>query len=175
MQNLENKLKNTDLASSIDNLVRGHTKTYIRCKNVDYKKEIIEDFKDLSLVVKGCKSLKESLKLELEPQILDGDSLYETDEYGKQEAVMGQEFTDFPSILHIHLRRFARDYERNTCVKINDRFEFPPEIDLGEFLAPDADRSKSNVYDLFGVLVHSGGSMCGHYYAFLRISQDPQW
>ena len=175
MQNLENKLRNTDLASTIDNLFRGHTRTYIRCKNVPYKKEITEDFKDLSLVVKDCKNLEDSLNLELEPQVLDGDNMYQTDEYGKQEAVMGQEFTDFPSVLHVHLRRFDRDLERNTCVKINDRYEFPAEIDLKKFLAPDACNTKSQVYDLYGVLVHSGGSMCGHYYAFLRISQDPQW
>ncbi|EAY03425.1 Clan CA, family C19, ubiquitin hydrolase-like cysteine peptidase [Trichomonas vaginalis G3] len=173
MQTLEYKLSHTDLATAIDNLFRGHTRTYIRCTDVDFKKEIIEDFKDLSLVVKGCKTLRESLQNELAPQ--DMDSLYETDDFGKQKAVMGTEYMDFPSVLHIHLRRFARDYERNTSVKINDYFEFPAELDLGEFLAKDADHSKSNIYDLYGVLVHSGGSMCGHYYAFLRISQDPQW
>lgn len=173
MQTLEYKLVHTDQATAIDNLFRGHTRTYIKCTEVDFKKEILEDFKDLSLVVKGCKNLRESLQNELAPQDMDG--LYETDEFGKQKAVMGTEYTDFPSVLHIHLRRFARDYERNTSVKINDYFEFPAEVDLGEFLAPDADHSKSNIYDLYGVLVHSGGSMCGHYYAFLRISQDPQW
>ncbi|OHT00034.1 hypothetical protein TRFO_33382 [Tritrichomonas foetus] len=60
-------------------------------------------------------------------------------------------------------------------VKINSRFEFPPTIDLSPYLAPNADRSKSSIFDLYGVLVHSGSVNFGHYYAFLRTSTSEQW
>ena len=88
---------------------------------------------------------------------------------------MGLEFLSFPPVLHLQLRRFEYDFDYDRNVKINDRFEFPKEINLEPFLAKEVDRSKSYIYDLYGVLVHSGGVSYGHYYAFLRTSTDPQW
>ena len=38
----------------------------------------------------------------------------------------------------------------------------------GKYLSPDADRSKRNKYRLHSVLVHSGGTHGGHYYAYSR-------
>ena len=56
--------------------------------------------------------------------------------------------------------------------QINDRYEFPLELDLdtgdGKYLTEDADRSVRNLYHLHSVLVHSGGVHGGHYYAFIR-------
>ena len=63
-------------------------------------------------------------------------------------------------------------------VQINDRYEFPDELDLdvedGKFLAPDADRNVRNLYKLHSVLVHSGGVHGGHYYAYIRPATQ-QW
>ncbi len=57
-------------------------------------------------------------------------------------------------------------------VQVNDRYEFYEELDLdvgdGKYLSPDADRSKRNKYRLHSVLVHSGGTHGGHYYAYSR-------
>ncbi|CAO2149339.1 unnamed protein product [Urochloa humidicola] len=68
---------------------------------------------------------------------------------------------------------------RDTNVKINDRYEFPLQLDLdrddGKYLAPDADRSTRNLYALHSVLVHSGGVHGGHYYAFIRPTLSDQW
>jgi ubiquitin carboxyl-terminal hydrolase 7 len=58
------------------------------------------------------------------------------------------------------------------CAQINDRYEFPDELDLdvggGRLLSENADRSVRNAYKLHSVLVHSGGVHGGHYYAFIR-------
>ena len=63
-------------------------------------------------------------------------------------------------------------------MQINDRYEFPDELDLdvedGKFLAPEADRSVRNLYKLHSVLVHSGGIHGGHYYAYIRPATK-QW
>ncbi|KAJ6813606.1 ubiquitin carboxyl-terminal hydrolase 12-like [Iris pallida] len=68
---------------------------------------------------------------------------------------------------------------RDTMVKINDRYEFPLQLDLdrenGKYLSPDADRSVRNLYTLHSVLVHSGGVHGGHYYAFIRPTLSDQW
>ncbi|KAJ1678815.1 ubiquitin-specific protease ubp15, partial [Spiromyces aspiralis] len=50
-------------------------------------------------------------------------------------------------------------------------------IDLGEFLASDAERDPSDptVYCLHGVLVHSGDVSGGHYFAYLRPTEEDKW
>jgi ubiquitin carboxyl-terminal hydrolase 7 len=59
--------------------------------------------------------------------------------------------------------------------KINDRFEFPFEIDLDEFLDETADRSKPWMYKLHGVLVHSGDLHGGHYFALIKPDRETRW
>ena len=76
-----------------------------------------------------------------------------------------------------HMIKTHQTHE-NWLVQINDRYEFPDELDLdvedGKFLAPDADRNVRNLYKLHSVLVHSGGVHGGHYYAYIRPATQ-QW
>ncbi len=57
-------------------------------------------------------------------------------------------------------------------MQINDRYEFPDELDLdqedGKWLSENADRNVRNLYKLHSVLVHSGGVHGGHYYAYIQ-------
>jgi ubiquitin carboxyl-terminal hydrolase 7 len=175
IDNLETKMKGTDLESSISDLFRGKTRSFIRCKNVPFESSRVEDFYDLTMVVKDCPNLRASFEKFTEKEILEGDNQYQTEEYGKQDAEMGVEFLEFPSVLQIHLSRFIYDFNFDQMVKLYDRFEFPKEIDLSDFLAKDADRSKSNVFELYGVLIHYGNVQVGHYYAFLRTSTSTEW
>ena len=62
-----------------------------------------------------------------------------------------------------------------THPKVNDRFEYPFEIDLGEFLDETADRSKPWKYRLHGVLVHSGTSHAGAYFTLIKPGRDARW
>ncbi|OHT01279.1 hypothetical protein TRFO_31956 [Tritrichomonas foetus] len=176
LDNLEEKMKNSPLQGRIANLLRGKFRSYVRCVNVDYESSREEYFYDLSMAVKGCPNLNSSFTKYVEKERLDGDNQYDAGEkYGKQDVDMGVEFISFPPVLQLHLRRFEYDFEYDRNIKINDRFEFPKEIDLDPYLAKDGDRLKSNIYDLYGVLVHSGTVSYGHYYAFLRTSTNEQW
>ena len=174
MDNLEEKMKGTDMEKSIADLFRGKTRRYIRCVNVDFESSQEQEFYDLSMVVKGCKSLKESFEKYCEKERMDGDNQYQTDKFGKQDADMGVEFVEFPPVLQLHLGRFEYDFNYDTMVKINDRFEFPTVIDLSPYLAGDGDKPSCE-YELFGVLVHMGNVVVGHYYSFLRTTPDQQW
>ncbi|WVY93300.1 hypothetical protein V8G54_032388 [Vigna mungo] len=95
------------------------------------------------------------------------------------DAKKGVLFIDFPPVLQLQLKRFEYDFMRDTMVKINDRYEFPLQLDLdrddGKYLSPDADRTVRNLYTLHSVLVHSGGVHGGHYYAFIRPTLSEQW
>lgn len=177
IQNLETKLKDTELAGHFLSLITGKMRTCIKCKNVDFIHSIDEDFDSLSLIVRGCANIDESLKKELEIQELTGSEQYKTDEYGLQDAIMKTEFVNFPPILMIQLQRFEHDFSNNRNIKINDRFEYKKEIDLTSYLADNSEQLKrNNTYLLFAVIVHSGSIASGHYYAYIRPSfDDDQW
>ncbi|KAI7736785.1 hypothetical protein M8C21_016432, partial [Ambrosia artemisiifolia] len=72
--------------------------------------------------------------------------------HGLQDAKKGVLFIDFPPVLQLQLKRFEYDFTRDMMVKINDRYEFPLELDLdrenGKYLSPDADKSVRNLYTL---------------------------
>ncbi|CAG8472795.1 3742_t:CDS:10, partial [Cetraspora pellucida] len=141
-ENLENKMKNTKADGTISNLFAGKVKSYIKCVNVDYESIRIEDYYDIQLSVKGCKKLDDSFLDYIQEKTLDGDNKYNTEDYGLQGSVM---FESFPPVLYLHLDRFEYDAQNNCMVMINDRYEFPLEIDLQKYLSPDADRSKPDI------------------------------
>ena len=121
------------------------------------------------------KDLRASFNEYIQVETLDGENKYQAEGLGLQDAKKGVAFHSFPPVLHLQLRRFEYDIERDALVKINDRHEFPFEIDLGEFLAEDADRSASHNYKLHGVLVHSGDLHGGHYFALIKPEKDGRW
>ncbi|KAE8735173.1 Ubiquitin carboxyl-terminal hydrolase 13 [Hibiscus syriacus] len=178
-EKLEDKMKGTVVEGTIQKLFEGHHMNYIECINVDYKSTRKESFYDLQLDVKGCRDVYTSFDKYIEVERLEGDNKYHAEEHGLQDAKKGVLFIDFPPVLQLQLKRFEYDFMRDTMVKINDRYEFPLQLDLdrenGKYLSPDADRSVRNLYTLHSVLVHSGGVHGGHYYAFIRPTLSDQW
>jgi ubiquitin carboxyl-terminal hydrolase 7 len=69
----------------------------------------------------------------------------------------------------------ARFVSGLTNFQTDEQFEFPLEMDLGEFLAPDIDRSQPWLYDLHGVLVHSGGASTGRSHALIKPTSSSGW
>ncbi|KAM1369550.1 hypothetical protein ACFX2I_040018 [Malus domestica] len=178
-EKLEDKMKGTVVEGTIQQLFEGHQMNYIECINVDYKSTRKESFYDLQLDVKGCQDVYASFDKYVEVERLEGDNKYHAEQYGLQDAKKGVLFIDFPPVLQLQLKRFEYDFMRDTMVKINDRYEFPLQLDLdrenGKYLSPDADRSVRNLYTLHSVLVHSGGVHGGHYYAYIRPTLSDQW
>ncbi|KAJ8756255.1 hypothetical protein K2173_025067 [Erythroxylum novogranatense] len=178
-EKLEDKMKGTVVEGTIQQLFEGHHMNYIECINVDYKSTRKESFYDLQLDVKGCRDVYASFDKYVEVERLEGDNKYHAEQYGLQDARKGVLFIDFPPVLQLQLKRFEYDLMRDTMVKINDRYEFPLQLDLdrenGKYLSPDADRSVRNLYTLHSVLVHSGGVHGGHYYAYIRPTLSDQW
>ncbi|KAM7256047.1 hypothetical protein ACFE04_011788 [Oxalis oulophora] len=172
-------LQGTVVEGTIQQLFEGHNMNYIECINVDYKSTRKESFYDLQLDVKGCCDVYASFDKYVEVERLEGDNKYHAEQHGLQDAKKGVLFTDFPPVLQLQLKRFEYDFIRDTMVKINDRYEFPLQLDLDrenrKYLSPDADRRVRNLYTLHSVLVHSGGIHGGHYYAFIRPTLSDQW
>ncbi|KHG30204.1 Ubiquitin carboxyl-terminal hydrolase 13 -like protein [Gossypium arboreum] len=151
-EKLEDKMKGTVVEGTIQQLFEGHHMNYIECINVDYKSTRKESFYDLQLDVKGCRDVYASFDKYVEVERLEGDNKYQAEQYGLQDAKKGVLFIDFPPVLQIQLKRFEYDFMRDTMVKINDRYEFPLQLDLdrddGKYLSPEADRSVRSLYTL---------------------------
>ena len=138
----------------------------------------------MQLDVKGLANLEQSLEKYIEVEMLDGDNQYEAEGHGKQDARKGVTFARLPPVLNIQLKRFEYDPQTGNMVKINDRFEFPQQLNLDRFLAapaaaaPASAPSPPNDYVLHSVLVHSGDVHGGHYYVYIRPSGESsggQW
>ena len=121
------------------------------------------------------KSLYESFKDYVAVDILNGEYKYTTENFGLQDAKKGIIFESFPRVLYVQLKRFEYDIHQDAMVKINDRHEYPFEIDLDEFLSAGADRSQPWIYKLHGVFVHSGDLRGGRYWALIKPDREARW
>ncbi len=86
----------------------------------------------LSLDIRGIKNLEMSVATAFASTDLDGFKWDKHDGDGKEElkTVMRDSIKRLPPCLTLHLKRFALNYETFMTVKVNDRFEFPLEINM---------------------------------------------
>ncbi|KAJ3038550.1 hypothetical protein HDV00_000555 [Rhizophlyctis rosea] len=167
----------TKAEGAITQLFVGKMKSYIKCINVDYESSRVEDYYDIQLNVKGMKNLTDSFNDYVNVEMLDGENKYRAEDHGLQDAKKGVIFEAFPSVLHLQLKRFENDIDRDALVKINDRHEFSPVLELDNYLSDDA-KSKIAVpqrYHLHGVLVHSDDLSGGRYFALIRPQKNGKW
>lgn len=172
MERMEARMKGTEAENALAKLFVGKMKTYISCINVDYESSRIEDFWDIQLNVSGNRNLDDSFRDYIQVETMDGENKYFAEGHGLQDAKKGVIFESFPQVLHLQLKRFEYDINRDAMMKVNDRYEFPEIFDATPYLSESADKSESYLYQLHGVLVHSGDLTAGHYYAFLKPTTD---
>ncbi|KAH8927853.1 cysteine proteinase [Atractiella rhizophila] len=172
---LETKMKGTKADGATIRLFGGKMRSYIKCINVDYESSRSEDFYDIQLNVKGMKNVEESFQDYIAEETMDGENKYQAEGHGLQDAKKGVIFQSFPPVLHLQLKRFEYDIQRDANIKINDRYEFPFSMDLAPYLDSDVDQSEPWIYDLYGVLVHSGDVHGGHYFVLIKPDIDGKW
>ncbi len=143
-----------------------------------------EPFTVLSVSITNCSTLHAALSAHTAKEELSGDNAYACSTCeGKVNAVKRLCIRALPPTLFIHLKRFEFNFDTMTKQKLNTRCEFPMTLDLLEFteqglaaaegtpLPPsECQPASSFVYDLVGVVVHTGTSEQGHYFSYIRES-----
>lgn len=203
LDNIENKLKNTEKADTIKYIFGGTFRTYIINSNHELQKYIDNDFYDISLELFNQQNnelipdLYSSFHHYIADEKLSGDNQYQSEENVKQDVFMRTRFMKLPRVLCLQLKRFQIDQEQGQSIKINSFFQFDKTINLSQYVADeirndlyqkshgiDEPINSTDIldtqflehqYDLFGILVHSGTSFSGHYTAYLNPSLSNQW
>jgi len=129
-----------------------------------------EKFLDIMLQVKNCINVQDSLSKFFVFEKLDGSNqLFCENCNEKTDTLKGQRITKLPPIMTFGLARFDIDYEKWERYKVNDRFEFPLEVDLRDYLDADAmEQHPDSVYELKSIIIHRGGTYGGHYHAYIQ-------
>ncbi|KAK3996099.1 ubiquitin carboxyl-terminal hydrolase 34 [Cladorrhinum sp. PSN332] len=145
----------------------------VRSKECDHISERLEPFSAIQCDIKGKTTLQESLQAYVEGEIMEGDNKYKCSTCDSHvDAVKRTCIKKAPDHLIFHLKRFDFNLRTMQRSKINDWFSFPTTIDMQpytmEYLSdPDHDQPE-DLFELVGILVHSGTAESGHYYSFVR-------
>jgi ubiquitin carboxyl-terminal hydrolase 9/24 len=103
-----------------------------------------------------------------------------------------------PKFLCIQLKRFDYDWESNRSIKFDDYFQFPRNLNVSPYMYESINKSRDSIslnineqtdidaetfnllkekeilYDLVGIVVHSGQANAGHYYSFIKGNKNNQ-
>lgn len=138
-------MKGTQADGAIKRLFSGTMKSYVKCIDIDFESARTEDFYgkkashlsfrltvpptdnstfflwlDIQLNVKNLTNLEESFKDYIQVETLEGENKYNAEGYGLQDAKKGVIFESFPPVLHLQLKRFEYDMQRDQNVKVRN-------------------------------------------------------
>lgn len=92
-----------------------------------------EPFTMVPLEIKNKPSLRQSLSLFVEGDMLEGDNAVKCAPCNKKVATLKRtvfESASLPNVLILHLKRFSFNFDTMQKVKLNDRFEFPESFSM---------------------------------------------
>jgi len=117
----------------------------------------------------------------VEGDMLDGDNQYLCGKCGEKKDTLKRvclKATSLPKTLIFHLKRFEFDMDTLQRMKVNNRCEFPHNLDMRSYTNDDESHELPDShfsYELVGIVVHAGCSESGHYYSFIRDRNTTRW
>ena len=169
---LERILYDTPFNNIINNIYKVNYTSNMKCCVCGNLKSKIESEYVLNLQILNMKGLKESLFSTFGfEEIIDDYNCEKCDK--KVSIKKWSKIITLPNYINLGLNRF--DYDYNTCerIKLNNKFEFPLELNMKDFCdfsdkKEEAMDNNEYLYELYGVIVHSGTPFSGHYYSYIR-------
>lgn len=141
-----------------------------------------EGFVCISLEVKGCVDLERSLAKFVEGEQIGG-YLWE-EGLPRENITKRQCIAQLSDTLIFHLKRFELNFDTFRREKVNDAFAFPLRINMRRFTkeglaeaegwtaqrtsGAQANAEEDCEYELGGVVVHTGTTESGHYFAYIK-------
>jgi len=133
-----------------------------------------EDFTVLELDVQGMKGVYEALAESIKDEHLSG-VIWEGIER-PIDSVKRTRVTQPPRHLALYLKRYAFDLTSMSYTRLNDRFEFPIDLDMTPYMEESQEKGgKPTRYRLGGILIQSGSVSAGHYYSFIKDRFTGEW
>lgn len=136
------------------------TVSCVHCTSCGHNSLTFDPALDISLDVKGVGSISDSFRKFYKADVLSGDNKYRCS--GCNKRVVAKKFSRLctaPRVLTIHLKRFS--FSAFGPTKYQKHVDFSPRFSLEV-------NGLNYVYDLYGVLVHTGIAQAGHYYSFMK-------
>ena len=114
-------------------------------------------------------SLIDCFDLYVEGETLEGDNAWFNEKTGEKQDVKKKiSYWSLPSILVIDLKRISAVNHNNKNQVLVD---FPvTDLDLSKYVL--GYKKESYIYDLYGICNHSGGTIGGHYTAYVKNAND---
>jgi len=145
----------------------------IKSKECEHVSERMEPFSAVQIEIKGKSGLEEGLKAYVEGEVLQGENKYSCTGCNRHvDAVKRACIKEMPDNLIFNLKRFDYDIMTGMRTKVNDEFHFPETIDMMPYtvdaLSKPDQAFPSDLFELVGVIIHSGTAETGHYYSFVR-------
>ncbi|KAK5708071.1 hypothetical protein LTR97_000611 [Elasticomyces elasticus] len=139
-----------------------------------------EAFTDVSITVKNKAGLRESLDEFVQGEPMQGANKYrcqscDIEDGGRLVNAMKRTCLDeTPDNITFCLKRFTFEAMMGLEGKVNDRFDFPTEIDMARYQrqhleSPEAE-IQPDIFDLVGVIVHQGSLEFGHYWSHVQLA-----
>ncbi|KAM0377039.1 hypothetical protein HYE67_003686 [Fusarium culmorum] len=169
----ENQLLGQDEKRRMKSFYGGQLVQQVKSKECEHISERLEPFSAIQCDIKGKSTLEESLQAYVDGEIMEGDNKYKCSTCDRHvDAVKRACIKDVPENLIFHLKRFDFNLRTLQRSKINDYFSFPSRVDMRPYTIehlsnPESD-GEEDMFELVGVLVHSGTAESGHYYSYIR-------
>ena len=171
-----NQMKKINPSLNLENPIKkiflGFMVSQIKCMKCGYCSNTKEPFYDIGIDIQS-NNLSQNQKNYFQVETLSGSNKYNCSGCkNKVNAEKRYYIKDFPNNLVIHFKRFDM-YAR----KVTKPVTYPSLINFSEFAFPEDKVNKQDHqnYELYGVVVHIGGTLNGgHYIAYCK-SPDNNW
>ncbi|KAL3876474.1 hypothetical protein ACJMK2_034317 [Sinanodonta woodiana] len=149
----------------VNRIFGGFLRSQVLCLQCKERSNTYDPFLDISLDIKNVPSLEKAFEKFVHPETLDIDNAYMCGKC-KQKVPAQKRFSihKAPNVLTIQLKRF--DYNR-MFGKVSRHVEFKEKLNIGPYMS--SRQGEAIMYQLYGVLVHSGFNCnSGHYYCYVK-------
>lgn len=139
-----------------------------KCLQCDYTAVSSEFRFDLSFDIQEANSLEDALKEFVQVKRITDPDLKRTCESCNEKVFMDEQIIidNLPMVIVVHLH--GSDVNDGEFSKLYKDVSFPMTMNF----MPYTSTFQDELYELYAVVVHKGGALCGHYFSFIRSYPD---